>query len=255
MIKYSKIYAGKVIHTRFKPKKHHFKYNVFSLLIDLDEINELDINLKFFSFNKFNLISFFNIDHGDRDGGDIKNWVKENLKKKKIKFQNIRVEILCYPRIIGYVFNPLSVLYIYNEKNELISIFYEVKNTFGEQHTYIFEIKHPNTQIKNDCKKKFFVSPFMDLQSEYFFKVLLPNEKLSVIIDQRDKEGKLLFASQDGNRRDLTSKNLLICYLKHPLMSFKVISAIHFEALKLWIKGVKLIKKNIKIKNNTTFEN
>ena len=104
-------------------------------------------------------------------------------------------------------------------------------------------------------KKKFFVSPFMDLQSEYFFKVLLPNEKLSVIIDQRDKEGKLLFASQDGNRRDLTSKNLLICYLKHPLMSFKVISAIHFEALKLWIKGVKLIKKNIKIKNNTTFEN
>ena len=95
----------------------------------------------------------------------------------------------------------------------------------------------------------------MDLQSEYFFKVLLPNEKLSVIIDQRDKEGKLLFASQDGNRHDLTLKNLLLCYLKHPLMSFKIISAIHFEALKLWIKGVKLIKKNIKIKNNTTFEN
>ena len=95
MIKYSKIYAGKVIHTRFKPKKHHFKYNVFSLLIDLDEINELDINLKFFSFNKFNLISFFNIDHGERDGSDVKNWVKENLIKKKIKFRNIRVEILC----------------------------------------------------------------------------------------------------------------------------------------------------------------
>ena len=83
-------------------------------------------------------------------------------------------------------------------------------------------------------------------------KILKPGKNLSVIIDQRDKEGKLLFASQDGNRRDLTFKNLLICYLKHPLMSFKVISAIHFEALKLWIKGVKLIKKNIKIKNNTS---
>ena len=83
MIKYSKIYAGKVVHTRFKPKKHHFKYNVFSMLIDLDEINELDNNLKFFSFNKFNLISFFNIDHGERDGSDVKNWVKENLIKKK----------------------------------------------------------------------------------------------------------------------------------------------------------------------------
>ena len=100
MIKYSKIYAGKVIHTRFKPKKHHFKYNVFSLLIDLDEINELDNNLKFFSFNKFNLISFFNIDHGGRDGSDIKNWVKENLIKKKIKFQNIRVELCSRNKVI-----------------------------------------------------------------------------------------------------------------------------------------------------------
>ena len=94
----------------------------------------------------------------------------------------------------------------------------------------------------------------MDLQSEYFFKVLLPNEKLSVIIDQRDKEGKLLFASQDGIRHDFTLKNLLFCYLKHPLMSFKVISAIHFEALKLWVKGVKLVRRSIKIKNNSTFE-
>ena len=162
---------------------------------------------------------------------------------------------MCNPRIFGYVFNPLSVFFIYDSSEKLISILYEVKNTFGEQHTYIFEIKNSTPQIKNDCKKKFFVSPFMDLQSEYFFKVLLPNEKLSVIIDQRDKEGKLLFASQDGIRHDLTLKNLLFCYLKHPLMSFKVISAIHFEALKLWIKGVKLIKKNVKIKNNTTFEN
>tara|TARA_A100001388_G_C28600038_1_gene417657 strand:+ start:73 stop:339 length:267 start_codon:yes stop_codon:yes gene_type:complete len=87
MIKYSKIYVGKVIHTRFKPKKHHFKYNVFSLLIDLDELDELDNNLKFFSFNKFNLMSFFNIDHGERDGSDVKNWVKENLIKKKLNFK------------------------------------------------------------------------------------------------------------------------------------------------------------------------
>ena len=83
MIKYSKIYSGQVIHTRFKPKKHHFKYKVFSLLIDLDEIEELDNNLKLFSYNKFNLISFFNKDHGDRDGGNLKEWVKENLTKKK----------------------------------------------------------------------------------------------------------------------------------------------------------------------------
>jgi len=249
------IYNGLVTHHRFKPVKHELKYKTFSLLIDLDELELLDTKISIFSFNKFNVFSFYNKDHGARDGSFLKEWVIENLKKFNISNQITKIKLLCYPRIFGYVFNPLSIFFIYNKVGEPIAIFYEVKNTFGEQHTYIFEIKHPNTQIKNDCKKKFFVSPFMDLQSEYFFKVLLPNEKLSVIIDQRDKEGKLLFASQDGNRRDLTFKNLLICYLKHPLMSFKVISAIHFEALKLWIKGVKLIKKNIKIKNNTTFEN
>ena len=250
MIENSFIYTGEVIHKRFKPKEHFFKYSVFSLLIDLSEIRLINKKIPFFSYNKFNVLSFFDKDHGERDGSDLGIWVRKKLKEKGITSEETKIKILCYPRIFGYVFNPLSIFFIYNKIGEPIAIFYEVKNTFGEQHTYIFEIKHTNTQIKNDCKKKFFVSPFMDLQSEYFFKVLLPNEKLSVIIDQRDKEGKLLFASQDGIRRDLTFKNLLICYLKHPLMSFKVISAIHFEALKLWIKGVKFIKKKIKRKRN-----
>ena len=253
MIKYSKIYSGQVIHTRFKPKKHYFKYKVFSLLIDLDEINKINNNLNFFSYNKFNLISFFDKDHGNRDGSNLKEWVKENLTKKNIKFQSIRVEILCYPRILGYVFNPLSILYVYNEKDSLISIFYEVKNTFGEQHTYIFETKDQKL-IKNKCDKKFYVSPFIDMECEYSFRVTRPGELISVIINQHDKEGKLLYASQDGISQDLTSKNLIINYLKHPLMTFKVIVAIHFEAFKLWFKKVKLVKKKIKTINKITFE-
>ena len=95
----------------------------------------------------------------------------------------------------------------------------------------------------------------MDLSSKYYFKVLPPGEKLSVIIDQRDEEGKLLFASQDGRRTNLTSKNLLFSYIKHPFMSFKIIVAIHFEALRLWMKGIRLVKKIINIKNNVTIEN
>ena len=253
MIRYSKIDSGQVIHTRFKPKKHYFKYKVFSLLIDLDEINNINNNFNFFSYNKFNLISFFEIDHGDRDGSNVKEWVKKNLIKKNIKFQNIRVEILCYPRIFGYVFNPLSILYIYNENNELISIFYEVKNTFGEQHTYIFETKD-QTLIKNKCNKKLYVSPFIDMECEYNFSVTKPGDSISVIINQYDKEGKLLFASQDGKSQDLTTKNLILNYLKHPLMTFKVIVAIHYEAFKLWFKKVKLVKKKIKILNKVTFE-
>ena len=253
MIKYSKIYSGQVIHTRFKPKKHNFKYKVFSLLIDLDEIKEINNNLNLFSYNRFNLISFFDKDHGNRDGGNIKEWVRENLIKKNIKFHSLRVEILCYPRILGYVFNPLSILYVYNEKNELISIFYEVKNTFGEQHTYIFETKDQKL-IKNKCDKKFYVSPFIDMECEYNFSVTKPGDSISVIINQHDKEGKLLFASQDGKSQNLTFKNLILNYLKHPLMTFKVIVAIHYEAFKLWFKKVKLVKKKIKILNKVTFE-
>ena len=243
------------VHKRFKPKKHFFKYNVFSLFLDLDEINELDQKIPFFSYNKFNILSFFDKDHGYRDGSSIKDWLIHVLQKKNISTINIKIKILCYPRIFGYVFNPLSIFFIYDADSNPIAILYEVKNTFGEQHTYVFKIDIKNKQILNNCKKKFYVSPFMDLESKYFFKVLIPNERLSVIIDQRDKEGKLLFASQDGERVKLSSKNLLISYLKHPLMTIKIISAIHYEALKLWIKGIKLVKKNLKIKNNTSYEN
>ena len=255
MFNNSCIYTGSVIHKRFKPKKHFFKYSVFSLFLDLDEINELDQQIPFFSYNKFNILSFFDKDHGYRDGSSIKDWLIHVLQKKNISTINIKIKILCYPRIFGYVFNPLSIFFIYDADSNPIAILYEVKNTFGEQHTYVFKIDIKNKQILNNCKKKFYVSPFMDLESKYFFKVLIPNERLSVIIDQRDKEGKLLFASQDGERVKLSSKNLLISYLKHPLMTLKIISAIHYEALKLWIKGIKLVKKNLKIKNNTSYEN
>ena len=254
MIKYSKIYYGKVIHTRFKPKKHHFKYQVFSLLIDLDEIHELNNDLKFFSYNKFNVLSFYDIDHGPRDGTSLIKWVKENLSKKNINTKQITIKLLCYPRIWGYVFNPLSVFFIYDKNFNLISILYEVKNTFGEQHTYIFKIEKNSHLFEHSCKKKFHVSPFIEIDCTYFFKILKPENKLSIVINQNDEQGKLLFASQDGEKKNLNSKNLAVSYLTHPLMSFKIIGAIHYEALKLWLKGLKFVKKKLKIKNNITFE-
>jgi len=254
MIK-SCIYNGAVIHKRFKPKKHFFKYKVFSLLIDLSELDDLDEKISFFSFNKFNLISFYEKDHGRRDSSSLISWVKLNLKNKNINSDNIKIKLLCYPRILGYVFNPLSVFFIYNRNEKLISILYEVKNTFGEQHTYVFKIENESNLIENNCSKKFHVSPFIEMDCKYFFKILSPDEKLSVIINQYDNEGKILFASQDGKRSDLNSKQLLKSYLKHPLMTFKIILAIHFEAFKLWTKGIKFIKKKFKIKNNITIEN
>ena len=249
------IYNGSVIHKRFKPKEHFFKYKVFSLFIDLSELNELDNNLKFFSLNKFNLISFYEKDHGERDGSSLLRWVKSNLSNNNISTEKIKIKLLCYPRIFGYVFNPLSVFFVYDKNEKLVSILYEVKNTFGEQHTYVFRVDNENNLIQNNCSKKFHVSPFIQMDCNYFFKILKPGERLSIIIDQYDPSGKILFASQDGKKANLTGKELIKSYLKHPLMTFKIISAIHFEAFKLWIKGIKLVKKKLKIKNNITVEN
>ena len=251
----SAIYNGQVIHKRFKPKVHYFRYNVFSLLIDLSELETIDKKISFFSLNKSNLISFYEKDHGERDGSSLINWVNKNLEKNNISTQDIKIKILCYPRILGFVFNPLSVFYIYNLQNKLISILYEVKNTFGEQHTYIFKITKDENLVQNKCAKKFHVSPFIEMDCNYFFRLLKPGDKISVIIDQYDKEDKILFASQDGIRTEFNSKELIKSYLKHPLMTFKIIIAIHYEAFKLWIKGIKFIKKKIKIKNNITIEN
>ena len=251
----SSIYNGTVVHKRFKPKTHFFKYSVFSLLIDLSELNYLNNKIKFFSCNKFNLVSFYEKDHGDRDGTSLISWVKKNLKSNNILSENIKIKLLCYPRVLGYVFNPLSVFYIYDNNEKLICILYEVKNTFGEQHTYIFKIEDDKNFYHHKCSKKFHVSPFIEMNCEYFFKLLKPGEKISVIIDQYQMNEKILYASQNGNRVDFNTKELIKSYIKHPLMTFKIISAIHFEAFKLWVKGIKFIKKKLKIKNNITFEN
>ena len=251
----SYIYNGTVIHKRFKPKEHYFKYKVFSLLINLSELEELDKKINFFSLNKFNLISFYEEDHGARDGSSLADWVYQNLKANNVITENIEIKLLCYPRILGYVFNPLSVFFIYDKDKRLISILYEVKNTFGEQHVYIFKTKKNQNLIQHVCKKKFHVSPFIEMDCVYFFRLLKPSNKVSVIIDLNDQEGKILYASQDGIKSDLNNKNLIKSYFKHPLMSFKIILAIHFEAFKLWSKGIKFIKKKIKIKNNITIEN
>jgi len=246
------IYNGEVTHTRFKPVRHFLKYKTFSLLIDLDEINILDKSIGIFSHNKFNIFSFYDKDHGDRDGGNLKDWVISNLKKFRIKENITNIKLLCYPRILGYVFNPLSIFYCY-EKDKLVAIFYEVKNTFNEQHTYIFKIKN-NEEIIQKCRKKFYVSPFMDMETFYNFKLINPNDKLSVFIKQTDADGTILTATQTGDKKEFSFKQLAINFLKYPLMTIKIISSIHYEALLLWKKGAIYRKREVKLKNNLSFE-
>ena len=207
------IYKGFITHKRFKPIKHFFMYKTFSVLFDLSELEELHKKICIFSYNKFNLFSFYNKDHGDRNGNNLSDWVKSNLKKYDLNFKASKIKLLCFPRVFGYVFNPLSIFYCY-EGNKLKAILYEVKNTFNEQHTYVFTVQDNKKIISQHCEKKFYVSPFMDLSSKYFFKILDPNKKLSIIINQADNQGKLLYASQDGIRSELTSKNLIFSYFR-----------------------------------------
>ena len=246
------IYNGVVTHTRFKPVRHFLKYNTFSLLIDLDELEQLDKKNLIFSYNKFNIFSFYNNDHGNRDGKSLKVWVFENLRKFNIHTNINKVKLLCYPRVFGYVFNPLSVFYCY-ENNLLKAVFYEVKNTFNEQHTYIFKVNE-SQKLNQKCRKKFYVSPFMDMETFYNFKILNPNETLSISIKQTDLEGTILTAVQTGKKKEFTFKQLLLNFFKYPLMTIKIITAIHFEALLLWKKGARYRKREKKIKINLSFE-
>tara|TARA_S200000501_G_scaffold373455_1_gene420619 strand:+ start:729 stop:1490 length:762 start_codon:yes stop_codon:yes gene_type:complete len=246
------IYNGLVTHNRFKPVKHSLKYKTFSLLIDLDEIEILSKKISIFSLNKFNIFSFYYKDHGARDGSSLKDWVIENIKKFKISNNITNIKLLCYPRIFGYVFNPLSIFYCYEEEN-LKAIFYEVKNTFNEQHTYIFKIKDKGS-IELKCKKKFYVSPFMDMNTFYNFRLLNPKKKLSVFIKQTDEKETVLTATQTGDKKEFSFKQLIINFFKYPLMTIKIIISIHYEALLLWKKGALYRKRNNKVLNNLSYE-
>ena len=246
------IYNGIVKHQRFKPIEHSLNYKTFSMLLDLDEIENLAKSISIFSLNKFNIFSFYNRDHGERDGSSLKDWVKKNLKKFNISNNITTIKLLCYPRVFGYVFNPLSIFYCY-EKNDLKAIFYEVKNTFNEQHTYIFKIKN-NEKIEQKCKKKFYVSPFMDMETYYNFKLINPKEKLSIFIRQTDEEETVLTATQTGDKKEFSFNQLLINFFKYPLMTIKIISSIHYEAFFLLKKGAVFRKRDSKILNNLSYE-
>jgi DUF1365 family protein len=163
---------------------------------------------------------------------------------------------MCFPRILGYVFNPLSIIYCYEEEI-LIAIFYEVKNTSNEQHTYCFaEINRKvDSTYEHYCNKNFYVSPFIGMKAKYKFKNLLPQKKMSIVIDLLDKDNiKVLTAAQYGFRLSLNSYSLLRQLFSNPLLIIKVISSILYESVFIVLKGGKYYKREKKIKDSISFE-
>jgi DUF1365 family protein len=240
------LYAGQVMHQRMKPVGHRFSYDVFSLMIDLDRLDEADRLSKVFSVNRRNLLSFHEKDHTGDSALPLRNYVDTLLRQTGIAIPPARVLLVCYPRTLGLVFNPLSVYYAYENDGALIAMIYEVRNTFGERHTYVCPIG-PNdvsdAGIRQQCDKLFHVSPFIPMAMRYQFRMLPPGDAIRWRILETDKDGPLLAATFSGVQVPLKTGKILRLVARIPHLTLKIVAGIHWEALKLWIKGVRYIPR------------
>jgi uncharacterized protein len=240
------LYFGEVMHARLKPVGHRFSYRVMSLLIDLDRLEEADRQSPLFGVNRQALYSFREADHGERDGSPLRLFAQQRAVESGIDLTGGRVLLLCYPRLFGYAFNPLSVYFCYRADGELALMIYEVRNTFGETHPYVLAVKPGEIStagVRQEQDKLFYVSPFIEMAMRYHFRISRPGERIKLRILETDREGPLLAATFNGRRRALTSAALLRSFFALPLVSFKIMAAIHWEAMRLWLKGLRLVPR------------
>jgi len=240
------LYVGKVMHARLKPVGHRFSYRVMSLLIDLDRLKVADQQTPLFGVNRRALYSFHEADHGERDGSSLRLYAQRCASEHGIDLTGGRVLLLCYPRLFGYTFNPLSVYFCYHASGQLALVIYEVRNTFGDIHAYVLPIKSDDVSpagIRQEQDKRFYVSPFIEMDMRYYFRLVAPKERVKLRILETSSHGPLLSATFDGHRRDLTTKELLRSFFSLPAVTAKIIVAIHWQALRLWLKGVRLVPR------------
>ncbi len=240
------LYVGDVMHARLKPMAHRFSYKVMSLLIDLDRLDEADRQSRLFGVNRAALYSFHESDHGDRDGSSLRAYAQRRAAEHGIDLTGGKVLLLCYPRLLGYTFNPLSVYFCGRADGSLAMLIYEVRNTFGEIHAYALPVTSGQISeagVRQEQDKLFYVSPFIEMTMRYRFRIVPPDECVKLRILESDQDGPLLSATFNGRRRPLTSGALLKTFVALPLVTFKIIAAIHWEALRLWIKGAKLVAR------------
>ncbi len=240
------LYRGEVMHARMKPVAHRFAYGVYSLLIDTGRLAEADRVSPFFSVGRFNLAGFDPKDHGPRDGGPLDEHARDMLRRAGETVDGGRVLLLCYPRILGFVFNPLSVFFVYDAEDRLRGLLYEVRNTFGERHTYVAPVREGELSpagLKQERGKLFYVSPFNGMEMRYLFRIRPPTETVALRIIETDAEGPLLSATFLGEKETLTTPALLRAFFGIPLLTLKVVAGIHWEAARLWIKGLRLVSR------------
>lgn len=240
------LYVGKVMHARLKPVGHRFSYRVMSLLIDLDRLEAADRQTALFGVNRRALYSFHEADHGERDGSSLRDYAQRRAAEHGIDLTDGRVLLLCYPRLLGYAFNPLSVYFCRQANGQLALVIYEVRNTFGDIHAYVLPVRSGDVTpagIRQEQDKQFYVSPFIEMAMRYHFRLVAPREQIKLRILETDRDGPLLSATFNGRRRALTTTELLRAFFSLPAVTVKVVAAIHWEALRLWWKGVRLVPR------------
>lgn len=226
----SAIYTGWVMHRRLRPVVHAFRYRVFALLLDLDEAPDT----RLFGWNRRAVFSFRDHDHGD--GRNLRLWLDGLLADAGLVADGAR-RVLCYPRIFGFVFNPLSVWFCHDRDGTLKAMVYEVHNTYAERHAYVLPVT--DGPVTHGCDKAFYVSPFLSRDCRYDFRITPPQERVTVAIEEKEAGAPVLLASFAGKRRAFSDGALLKMLLTYPLMTLKVVAAIHYEAVRLMLKGVK----------------
>jgi len=245
----AQLFFGQVMHRRFRPAAHQFTYPVFFCVLPLSGIEQVGSAL--FSVNRFNLFSFRFADHGARDGSHPLPWIRDLLDKNGIVADG-EISLQCFPRVLGFVFNPVSFWYCQNRSGELMAVLAEVRNTFGEHHNYL--LAHADGRAIGDGEsiernKVFHVSPFMAIAGHYRFRFYAraepghaPTWRLACI-DHGDAGGDLLHTALSGEAMPLVNRTLLKAFFSYPLLTFGVVLRIHWQALRLWLKRVPFFTK------------
>ena len=238
--------VGKVMHARLKPVVHRFAYRVFQVVLDLDRLDEAARASRLFSVDRANLVAFRRRDHGRRDGSDPRAHADRLLAAAGLAERPARMLLLCCPRVFGTLFNPLSIYFAYDAGDRLVGVVYEVRNTFGGIHAYAHPVRPGEAGpagVRQTAAKRFEVSPFIDMEQTYRFHLLPPGRAVRIRILEHDAEGPTLSATFAGLARPFTTAELARVLLRIPLLGAKILAAIHFEALRLWLKGLPLLPR------------
>lgn len=238
------LYSARVMHRRRVAPFYRFVYRVFYLLLDIDRIADTARRHRLFSYNRFNLISFFDADHAVPPGG-LRAWVDRTLAERGVRLHGGRVRLLCMPRVLGFVFNPISIFYCEGAGGELRAVIAEVRNTFGERHCYVLDADGAPLawEASLEKSKRFHVSPFFDVEGGYRFRLHEPDARLRVAISAHGPDGPLLDTVLSGEARTFDAPCILRTVAAMPWMTLKVVAAIHWQALKIWLRGAAFHRK------------